>query len=253
MHLHVAGPLLTAGRGPVTVAEPSERLHRRDASIDPRRELPLRSHRRRIDPEPATHLTTAHHHRSHALTREQAVAFGRIDADEQTTLTARRHRHVTGDEECEATEHPLLGVLRPTDQQVADAISELGVECHGGPAGWPSRLSITIEAIEAIETIETIETIEATAALARPVWHAERVTVYRIRFTGPPNHAMRMATALADADGVDLVSSSPPVVIDADTVQLDLSADGTHDDIADAISTIGDELPDGASIEVIGS
>ena len=64
---------------------------------------------------------------------------------------------------------------------------------------------------------------------------------------------MRMATALADADGVDLVSSSPPVVIDADTVQLDLSADGTHDDIADAISTIGDELPDGASIEVIGS
>jgi hypothetical protein len=76
------------------------------------------------------------------------------------------------------------------------------------------------------------------------------VTVYKIRFEGPAALAVGVATALADADGVDLTSSSQPSAIDANTVQLTFAVDGAHDDVAGAVSAISDDLPRGASIEI---
>ncbi len=76
------------------------------------------------------------------------------------------------------------------------------------------------------------------------------MTVYRIRFEGPAALAVRVATALADADGVELTSSKRPSILDENTVELDVSVDGTRDAVAAAVSSIRDELPDGASIEI---
>jgi hypothetical protein len=82
------------------------------------------------------------------------------------------------------------------------------------------------------------------------VWNAGGVTVYRIRFEGPAALAMGVATALADAAGVDLTSSKQPSIVDKNTVELNLSVEGTRDAVARAVATIRDELPDGASIEI---
>jgi hypothetical protein len=59
-----------------------------------------------------------------------------------------------------------------------------------------------------------------------------------------------VATTLADADGVDLTSSSQPSIVDANTVELNFSVEGAHNDVAVAVSTISNDLPRGASIEI---
>jgi hypothetical protein len=76
------------------------------------------------------------------------------------------------------------------------------------------------------------------------------VTVYRITFEGPAALALRVATALADADGVELTSSEPPSVVDVDTVTLGLAVEGEPASVTDAVTSIRDALPAGASIEV---
>lgn len=80
---------------------------------------------------------------------------------------------------------------------------------------------------------------------------AGAVTVYRIRFEGPAALAIRVATALADADGVELTSSEQPSILDDHTVELNLSVDATQDAVAAAVAAINDELPDGASIALV--
>lgn len=79
------------------------------------------------------------------------------------------------------------------------------------------------------------------------------MTVYRIRFEGPAALAMGVATALADADGVDLTSSKQPSILDKNTVELSVSVEGNRDAVARAVATIRAELPDGASIEIAGN
>ena len=76
------------------------------------------------------------------------------------------------------------------------------------------------------------------------------MTVYKNRFEGPAAIAEGVATALADADGVDLTSSSQPSILDANTVELHLTAEGPRESVAGAVARIRDGLPDGASIEI---
>ena len=76
------------------------------------------------------------------------------------------------------------------------------------------------------------------------------MTVYRILFEGPTALAVRVATELADADGVDLISSEPPFRVDADTVKLSVALEGQSDSVTDAVARIRDGLPTGSSIEV---
>jgi hypothetical protein len=80
--------------------------------------------------------------------------------------------------------------------------------------------------------------------------HAGTVTVRRIKIVGPATHAVQVATELADADGVEMTSSKPPVIVADDTVELEVAVEGTPDDIADAVSSIRKGLPKGASIEL---
>jgi hypothetical protein len=77
------------------------------------------------------------------------------------------------------------------------------------------------------------------------------VTVYRIAFEGPAALAVGVATVLADANGVELISSEPPSVVDVETVKLGLAVEGALDSVTDAIASIRDGLPAGASIEVV--
>jgi hypothetical protein len=83
------------------------------------------------------------------------------------------------------------------------------------------------------------------------MWNAGAVTIYRIRFEGPAALAVGVATALADADGVELTSSAKPSILDENTVELTVSVEGARDAVVVAVSSIRDELPDGASIEIV--
>ena len=78
----------------------------------------------------------------------------------------------------------------------------------------------------------------------------ETVTVYRIVFEGPASLAVGVATALAEADGVELVSSEPPTVVDVNTVRLGLAVEGVLDAVTDAIAGVRDGMPTGATIAV---
>jgi hypothetical protein len=81
---------------------------------------------------------------------------------------------------------------------------------------------------------------------------AGNVTSYRVRFEGPSDLALRFATALADADGVELISSDEPVPLDHGTVALDVTVQGEFDAVADAVATVRGGMPAVASIEIIG-
>jgi hypothetical protein len=83
------------------------------------------------------------------------------------------------------------------------------------------------------------------------MWNAGAVTVYRIRFEGPAALAVGVATALADADGVELTSSAKPSILDEHTVELNVSVEGARHAVVVAVSSISDELPGGASIEIV--
>ena len=76
------------------------------------------------------------------------------------------------------------------------------------------------------------------------------MTVQRIRFEGPAALAVGVATALADADGVDLVSSEPPSILDDGRVGLDVALEGAPEAIAAAVASLRERLPEGASVEV---
>ncbi len=79
---------------------------------------------------------------------------------------------------------------------------------------------------------------------------AGAVNEHRIRFEGAATSAVGVATAIADADGVDLTSSESPVVVDGDRVRLDLVVEGPRDVIAAAVDEIRAGLPDGSSLSL---
>ena len=78
------------------------------------------------------------------------------------------------------------------------------------------------------------------------------MTQYRVRFEGPAALALRVMTALADAEGVELVSSDQPAALDDVMVALNVTVEGTFDEVADAVATIRGEIPSGASLEIAG-
>lgn len=82
------------------------------------------------------------------------------------------------------------------------------------------------------------------------------MTAHRIRYEGPPELAVEVATLLADADGVDLTSSESPQPGGderSDAVVLALVLDGTTDAVLDAVGQVRSRLPDGATIAIDGT
>lgn len=78
------------------------------------------------------------------------------------------------------------------------------------------------------------------------------MTNSRVRFEGPAALTLRVATALADADGVELISSDQPVTLDEGMVALNVTVEGAFEAVAHAVASIRDEMPSGASIEITG-
>lgn len=78
------------------------------------------------------------------------------------------------------------------------------------------------------------------------------MTAFRITYEGPAAFAIRAATLLADADGVELTSSQPPEHRrgDADVVVLALTAEGSADAVLDAVRGLRDQLTPGARVEI---
>jgi len=74
------------------------------------------------------------------------------------------------------------------------------------------------------------------------------VTNYRVRLEGPADVVLRVATELAEADGVELTSSDKPVNLDEGKVALAVTVEGQFDAVADAIAGIRGGLPSTASI-----
>ncbi len=74
------------------------------------------------------------------------------------------------------------------------------------------------------------------------------MTEHRITFEGPPSVAVRVATVLADADGVDLTGQTPEPGGTAERVVLVLTVDGTVDDVAAAVAAVEADLPPGATV-----
>ena len=79
---------------------------------------------------------------------------------------------------------------------------------------------------------------------------AGNVSNYRVRFEGPAALAISVATALADADGVELISSDQPLTLDENIIALDVTVEGAFDAVADAVARIRGGMPTDASIEI---
>jgi hypothetical protein len=79
---------------------------------------------------------------------------------------------------------------------------------------------------------------------------AEGVTIYGVRFEGPAVLALGVAKALADADGVELISSDQPWSVDDNRVAMNVTVEAAFDAVADAVATIRGDMPPGTSIEI---
>jgi hypothetical protein len=78
------------------------------------------------------------------------------------------------------------------------------------------------------------------------------VPVYRINYQGPSLLAVQAARLLADADGIELKSSKPPQRRDGEgeVVLLELTVEGTTDDVLDAVALAREQLPAGVTVEI---
>lgn len=81
------------------------------------------------------------------------------------------------------------------------------------------------------------------------------VTTHQVTYEGPPSLAVRVATLLADAAGVELTSAERQQnpVGPGDTVLMALRLEGTTDDVTAAVAQVGDGLPPEASITIDSS
>ena len=73
---------------------------------------------------------------------------------------------------------------------------------------------------------------------------------HRIRFEGASADALTVATAIADADGVDLTSSEPPTTLPGGKVRLDVRVRASSESITAALAEIGRRLPTHSSLEL---
>ena len=78
------------------------------------------------------------------------------------------------------------------------------------------------------------------------------VTSHQVKYEGPSSFAVRVATLIADADGIDLTSADKQEYAgdSAETVLLVLTVEGTLDAVTAAVRAVGTALPADASITI---
>ena len=77
------------------------------------------------------------------------------------------------------------------------------------------------------------------------------MTICRVRFEGPAALALHVATALADANGVELIASEQLSTHDDGSVALELTVEGLVDDVTEAVARLRDGMRAGASVEIV--
>jgi hypothetical protein len=78
------------------------------------------------------------------------------------------------------------------------------------------------------------------------------MAAHQIKYEGPSSLAVRAATMLADADGVELISSRVPERGDEhdDKVLLAFTVEGTAEAVMAAVRLVGESLPRRATITI---
>jgi hypothetical protein len=81
------------------------------------------------------------------------------------------------------------------------------------------------------------------------------MAAHQIKYEGPSSLAVRAATMLADADGVELISSRGLERRDEgdDKVLMALTVEGTAEAIIAAVRLVGESLPRQATITIVQS
>ena len=76
------------------------------------------------------------------------------------------------------------------------------------------------------------------------------MTSHEVKYQGPPSLAVRVATLLADAEGIDLTSAQKQEHPDGslESVILSLTVKGTTEAVAAAVCSIARVMPAGAGI-----
>jgi hypothetical protein len=78
------------------------------------------------------------------------------------------------------------------------------------------------------------------------------MAAHQITYEGPSSHAVRAATMLADADGVELVSAQPPERCSegGDKVVLAVTVEGSAKAVMAAVRLIRESLPPTAAMTI---
>ncbi len=90
--------------------------------------------------------------------------------------------------------------------------------------------------------------------VARPR-DALAMATYQVKYEGPLSLAVRVATLLADGEGVDLTSAEKPEHPEGsvEMVRLTLTLEGTTEAVMAAVDSVEAGLPPDASITVAGA
>lgn len=78
------------------------------------------------------------------------------------------------------------------------------------------------------------------------------MTTHQVKYEGPASHAMRVATLLAAAEGIDLASAEREEVAGGpgETVLLALTVEASAEAVMAAVNGLQGELPPGARVTV---
>ena len=81
------------------------------------------------------------------------------------------------------------------------------------------------------------------------------MTTHQVKYEGPSSHAMRVATQLADTEGIDLTSAEREEGKggQGETVLLTLTVEASAEAVMAAVNALQAELPPGARVTVEGA
>ena len=103
----------------------------RDPTRHPAVELPHRADARIVHAQPSVHGPSPHLEPTNMRTASEAIRLRRLHSNQQASLTARAHRHVSVHKKREPTKHSLLRDSALLGDKLPNAVGKTIVERHG--------------------------------------------------------------------------------------------------------------------------